>query len=318
MTLEEAIKVNQTTIRNRIVLPPMATEKSDNGKITDKLIEHYRQRATSTGLVIIEHSYVSSEGKYSPNQLAITSDEQILEFTRLCDAIHEVGAVCLTQLAHAGARAKFTDNPISPSGVQLDKPTEEMDSQEIERIRKCFVDAAVRSYKAGFDGVEVHSAHMYLLNQFYSPITNKRTDKYTGSTIEGRTKLQCEIIQEIREETSPNFIIAVRLGACDYRDDGSQIEDISPACRLLEEAGADLIDISGGYHDYTNPNTQEAGWFKELSIQAKKSVQVPVILTGGIKTPEEAEELLNGGYADMIGIGRAFLQNPKWSEEALE
>lgn len=319
MLLERELQIRDKKLENRIVMPPMATEKSRNGIVTEEQIDYYAARARCTGLVIVEHAYVSPEGKCSKNQLSICDDESVEGLKRLSDAIHKAGSICLTQLAHAGARAKNDYEAISPSGIKVDEEVPvEMTPESIERIKESFVKAAVRSKKAGFDGVEVHSAHFYLLNQFYSPITNKRTDDYTGSTIEGRTKLQREILESIRKETGEDFIIAIRLGACDYKEGGSTVEEIPLACKIFVEAGADIIDISGGYHAYTNPETSEAGYFKQLSKAAKEGVNVPVILTGGIKSVNEAEKLLEENYADLIGVGRAMLTNPNWSKEAMQ
>lgn len=320
MLLDKELKIKNVTLQNRIVMPPMATEKSDQGIVTQDQIDYYVKRAQNTGLVIVEHAYVSPEGKCSKNQLSICDDNCIGGLKKLSDAIHATGSVCLTQLAHAGARAKYTGlAAISPSGIKLDEENPvEMTSEDIERIRESFLKAAIRSKEAGFDGVEVHSAHIYLLNQFYSPITNKRTDKYTGATIEGRTKLQCEIIRAIRQEIGEEFIIAIRLGAYDYEEEGSQIEDIPLACQKFVEAGADIIDISGGLHMYNSPESDEPGYFKKLSIAAKSGVNVPVILTGGIKTSSEAEKLLEENAADLIGVGRAMIKNPDWSTEAVQ
>lgn len=319
MLLKEELKVKDLQIKNRIVMPPMATEKSNEGIVTQDQVDYYVQRAQCTGLVIVEHAFVSPEGKCSKNQLSLCDDNCIAGLKKLADAIHSTGTICFTQLAHAGARAKNDLQTISPSGVKIDdQESVEMTLDDIERLKEAFLNAAIRSQKAGFDGVEVHSAHLYMLNQFYSPITNKRTDEYTGSTIEGRTKLQCEIIKSIREKVGEKFIIAIRLGACDYEENGSKIEEIPVACKKFVEAGADIIDISGGYHAYTNPESTEAGYFKQLSIAAKKGVNVPVILTGGIKTASEAEKLLEENAADLIGVGRAMLTNPNWSKEAME
>lgn len=319
MFLEEEIKVKDIKIKNRIVMPPMATEKSNQGIVTQEQIDYYVQRAQCTGLVIVEHAFVSPEGRCSKNQLSLCDDECIEGLQKLSDAIHSTGAVCFTQLAHAGARAKNEYQAISPSGVRIgDEESLQMTPDDIEKLKEAFLNAAIRSQKAGFDGVEVHSAHLYMLNQFYSPITNKRTDEYTGSTIEGRTKLQCEIIKSIRQQLGDKFLIAIRLGAYDYEEEGSKIEEIPVACQKFVEAGADIIDISGGFHAYNSPESTEPGYFKHLSMAAKKGVNVPVILTGGIKTSDDAEKLLQEKVADFIGVGRAMLTNPNWSKEAMQ
>ena len=184
-------------------------------------------------------------------------------------------------------------------------------------VKKCFVGAALRVKEAGFDGVEIHSAHGYLLNQFYSPLTNHRTDEYSGQTLDGRSRLHVEILKAVRTAAGADFPIAIRFGAYDYMAGGSRKEEIPEAGCIFAEAGADMLDISGGLNGFIVKDNTQPGWFSELSILAKKNVQIPVILTGGVKTAEEAESLLREDTADLIGVGRAMLQNQDWSVEAL-
>lgn len=192
-----------------------------------------------------------------------------------------------------------------------------MTKEDIERVKKCFVNAALRVQEAGFDGVEIHSAHGYLLNQFYSPLTNHRDDEY-GGTLEGRTRLHTEVLRAVRKAVGEDYPVAIRFGACDYMEGGSRIEDIPEACRIFEEAGADLLDITGGLGGFIIPGKTEPGYFAELSIPAKKSVSVPVLVTGGVTDIHDAEKLLQEGAADLIGVGRALLQDGDWSVKALK
>ena len=322
MKLTESLVIRNKTIRNRIALPPMATEKAVNGAPGSDMIEYYKPRAKDAGLVIIEHEYVSPEGMASPGQLSVASDDVIPGYTQLASAIHELGAVTLLQISHAGAAARNGGLPvIAPSAVtaRADRPAPvEMTKEDIRRVGQCYVDAALRAQKAGFDGIELHSAHGYLLNQFYSPLTNKRTDEYTGSTLEGRTRFHVETLKAIREAVGDDFVIAIRFGACDYEEGGSVIEEIPYAVRAFEAAGADLIDISGGVvHIADKPGHKEAGRFAPEGRMAKENVNVPVLVTGGITTGKEAEDLLESGAADIVGVGIAFLKDPEWASKAL-
>ena len=199
------------------------------------------------------------------------------------------------------------ENPLNVNAMTLD---------DITHVRESFIKAALRTEKAGFDGVEIHCAHGYLLNQFYSPYTNKRTDDYGGSLL-NRSRLTNEIIRGMREALGEDYIIAVRFGAYDYLDGGSRLEDIGEAVMSFENSGVDLLDISGGLCRFKNPLSKEPGWFKELSKIARDASNCPVILTGGVKKIADAEALLEGGYADLIGIGRAMLMDAKWSRKAL-
>ena len=236
--------------------------------------------------------------------------------------MHERGAAVFAQISHAGAKAKDSGLPaISPSGVSIrDKmpAAKEMTVEDIEHVKECFVSAALRAKAAGFDGVEIHSAHGYLLNQFYSPLTNHRTDTYNGQTLEGRTRLHTEILRAVRASVGDDYTVAIRFGACDYMEGGSRIEEIPEASRIFAKAGADLLDISGGLCSFTIQGRTEPGWFSELSIPAKNSVQIPVLLTGGVTTAEEAEKLLQEEAADLIGVGRAMLTDPDWAVKALQ
>lgn len=306
MMLDKELKLKNITLRNRIVLPPMAREDSVEGKVSETLIEYYRIRAECTGLIIVEHEYVSEEGKASKKQLSMADDYVIDSYKALTDAIHEENSYAIAQLNHAGREA-IVSNPLNVNT---------MTKEDIEKLKEAFINASIRTQKAGFDGVEIHSAHGYGLNQFYSPYTNKRTDEYGGS-LENRLRIHKEIIEEVRRLVGEDYIIAIRFGAYDYLEDGSKLEEIPFAVQSFIDSGVDLIDISGGLCRYNSPVSKEPGYFKELSKIAKESSDVPVILTGGVKKPKDAEALLQEGYADLIGIGRAMIMDGEWSRKAL-
>lgn len=157
--------------------------------------------------------------------------------------------------------------------------------------------------------MEIHSAHGYLLDQFYSPVTNKRTDDYTGQTLAGRTRLHVEIIQAIRRQVGSDFVLSLRLGGSDYMDGGAVVGDVSEAAKIFETAGIDMLSLSGGMSFFFRPGHTEAGYFAELSAAAKIGTTLPVLLTGGIADGAEAEAFLEKGQADLIGIGRAALRD---------
>lgn len=320
MLYKEPIKIGSMELRNRIVMPPMATGKAQDGRPGEDMIEYYRARARSTALVIVEHEYIMRQGKAHPNQLSMADDSVLPAYRRLTDAIHEQGAKVIAQLNHAGMKAKDTGMvPVGPSAVAFqngDVP-EEMSKEQIKDVITAFAEAALRVQKAGFDGVEIHAAHGYLLNQFYSPLTNHRSDEYSAATMENRTRIHREVIKAVRDAVGPEFIVAIRFGACDYIEGGSEISDIPGAVRSFEAEGADLIDITAGMMGFIRPGHTEAGYLKELSLAAKTAVSVPVILTGGVNAPQEMEQLLREGAGDLIGVGRAMLNDAAWSEKAL-
>lgn len=316
--IEQTIQVGNLQLRGRIVMPPMATEQADGGLVTPGMGTYYAARAKNPeiGLIITEHSYIEMRGKASRGQVSIAEDEAIEGLSTITKAIHAAaeGIKVFAQINHAGGYTSQDitgTEPVSASaGIFKQEPARALTKDEILQIEELFAQAARRAQLAGYDGVEIHSAHSYLLNQFYSPLTNRRTDEYGCQTMENRLRMHLETIQKVREKVGENFPIAVRLGGCDYTPGGSTIEDSVEASLLLQKAGVDLLDLSGGMCRYILEGVSEPGWFGQMTQQIKQQVSVPVLLTGGIKTRAEAETLLEQGAADLIGIGRALLKEP--------
>jgi 2,4-dienoyl-CoA reductase-like NADH-dependent reductase (Old Yellow Enzyme family) len=188
-----------------------------------------------------------------------------------------------------------------------------MSADDIARLPELFSAAARRAHAAGFDGVEIHAAHGYLLDQFLSPLTNLRKDAYGGS-LENRARLLVEVLQAVRAELPSGYPVSVRLGGCDYMPGGSTIDDAVAFARMVEAAGAGLISVSGGMCYYGRPGHEDTpGWFADSSAPIRAGVGVPVLLAGGIKTGVQAESLLEQGACDLAGIGRAILNRPAWA-----
>ena len=326
--LATPVKVGNQTLPNRLVMPPMATAKStDNGEVTQELCAYYSEKASggSIGLIITEHSYISPEGKASKGQLSLSKDSDRLGLERLVHTIHHHQTKVFAQLNHAGGLAKREITgcaPLSASAVLLpktarnDRIPQEMTFSDIEKVIADFAAAALRAKQAGFDGVEIHGAHGYLLSQFYSPLTNKRTDAYNGHTLEGRIRLHLAIVKAIRNSVGSNYPIAIRLGASDHLPGGATIKDSVIAAQALEKAGVCLLDVSGGFSGYTNPEVHGQGYFQDLTAAIKSHVDIPVLLTGGITEAVAAERLLQEEKADMIGVGRALLKSSNWGKQA--
>lgn len=309
--LKKSIQKGRINLANRLVMPPMATEKSENGKVSEALCDYYKERSGLIGLIITEHSYVMKNGKASRNQLSVGDDCDVNELRKLPLAIHSKGTTkVFAQISHAGDKAKteITNEPV----ISVDTLTIE----EISKIKKAFVKSALKVKEAGYDGVEIHGAHGYLLNQFYSPLTNHRNDLYGGS-VENRIRLSCEIIEDVRSAVGEDFPIAYRFGACDYIDGGATIQDAIEASKYLNETSLDMIDISGGRNGYRIEGNNQPGWFKESSKAIKKVVGTAVMVTGGITTKQQAEQLLLENDCDLVGVGRAILTNPSWISDAL-
>lgn len=310
----------------------MATGKgSETGQVSDATCAYYadKTRTGKIGLVITEHCFVSPEGRagLDRKQMSVASDDMLPGLRRLADTIHAGNAKAIAQISHSGAaaRSQVTDLPVyGPSAVyrpgddstKVDLP-QALTEDQIHMLSEKFAASALRVKEAGFDGVEIHAAHGYLLNQFYSPLTNHRTDAYTGSTLQGRTRFLAETIKAVRKAVGPDFCVAIRFGACDYMDGGSTLQEAPKAAEILEEAGIDLLDISGGMIGFRVPGLTGEGYFRDLTRSIREHVHVPVILTGCITTGSTAESLIAEGYSDLIGVGRALLSDSDWPAKAL-
>lgn len=324
---QEPIKINQLELANRFVMPPMATHQACDGFINKAHIEYYTERTkgNSVGLLIVEHSYIAISGRTNFTQLGIDSDDKIEGFRQLAAAVHGAGKTKIFgQINHAGNMTKpeytgsavvSAGNLVTPTGRSSAVPRP-LTPAEIHELTEKYAAAALRFKKAGFDGVEIHAAHGYLLDQFYSPLTNNRTDAYGGS-LDNRLRFQLEVLAAVRRAVGADFPVALRLGGCDYLEGGASLEDAVYAAKKFEAARVDLLDISGGMCMYIRKGHSEAGYFADQSAAVKRAVTIPVLVTGGVRTPEEAEKLLEAGTADLIGIGRALKEDGNWARKAL-
>ena len=324
--LETPLAFAGVEAKNRIVLPPMATSKADdNGYVTDEMCRYYREITRGVGLAVTEHAYVHPAGKAHKGQLSAAEDGAVPGLRRLADAVHENGCPVFAQISHAGGRTSDEVTgcgSFAPSAVELPRSREgvpvakEMAEEDVREAIRAFADAARRAKEAGFDGVELHSAHGYLLNQFLSPLSNRRTDGWGGETCEERLRMHIAVIRAVREKTGPDYPIAVRLACADF-DGGISSEDTVCAAKALEREGVCLIDVSGSFWGYTVPSDSSQGYFSPWSRAVKANVDVPVILTGGVTQAEAAEELLRAGACDLVGVGRAMLRDTGWALRAL-
>lgn len=327
MLLKQPINIGNLTVHNRLVLAPMASKTSgERGYVTDEMIAYYENicRGGYIGLAIIEHAYIHIGGKAGPGQMSVAEDGVIDGLKQLVDTIHSCGSKVICQINHAGSGTNpdYTGGliPVAPSGVghplKPDGQCRELTMEEMKALPKLFADAALRVKAAGADGVEIHACHAYLLNQFYSPLTNFRTDAYGGS-LENRVRMIREVYAAVREAVGEDYPVAVRLGGSDYMEGGSTIEDAAAACKLLATDGVDLIDLSGGMNSFSVKGRSYAGYFRDMTEAVKAVVDVPVILTGGVWSAANAEILLQEGAADLIGVGRALLRDPRWAEKQM-
>lgn len=324
--LLEPLQAGALNLHNRLVMPPMATSKAEeDGKVSPDILNYYKEKSAGghIGLIIIEHSFIQQAGKASNNQLSIADDSVIEKLTELAALIHRNGSKSVMQINHAGSGTdeKITGSvPVGPSAVANPRKgtvPRELDQNELREIVEAFAAAAGRVKAAGFDGVEIHSAHGYFLNQFLSPLTNRRRDDY-GGTIQNRIRLHLEVIAAVRKAVGEEFPVLLRLGASDYTAGGTTIEESQFAAQQFARAGVSLIDISGGFNGFSIPGNNSQGYFAPLAEAIKKVVTIPVLLTGGITEPLAAEQLLAEGKADLIGVARAIFNDSAWAARAVK
>lgn len=319
--LFDSYTIKNHKIKNRIVLPPMVCFgwTDDRGFVSDRHARHYGAIAKSgTGLIIVEATCVNQKGRLSNTQLGIWSDEHIEGLSRIAAACHNHGAVVLLQIHHAGFMTPKT--VLEPSLAPSDMHTEKYNARaltvsDIKALQQDFIKAAVRAEKAGFDGIELHGAHNYLINQFMSPVTNKRTDNY-GGDLNGRSKFALEIIKGIKEVVSTDFIIDYRMGGNEpLLEEGIQV------AKVLENAGVDILNISSGIMSDITPEVPEGfpyNWIVYNGTEIKKHINIPVIVVSGIRTPESAAYLVDNGMTDFVAIGRGQLADHNWAKHAME
>jgi NADPH2 dehydrogenase len=312
------LKIKGLTFRNRIVMPPMHTGLATaEGAVTKSLIEHYVQRSKALGLPIVEHSYVSISGKFSERQLGIYDDVLVPELERLSSSVHATGTPIVMQINHAGRTASTETTGLEPVAPSPFGNARELKVKEIEALVEAFGMAAERAMRAGFDGVEVHGAHGFLLNQFFSPLTNRRKDRY-GASLENRMRFPLEVVEKVKDSVGGRLLL-YRLGSDDLDPAGTTIKDSKKFAVRLEDAGVDIIDVSGGLCGSRPEQLQDRqGYFIPQAQQIKEAVDIPVIGVGGITEPEYANMVIREGRVDLVAVGRALLKDSGWAVKAVE
>jgi len=288
-----------------------------DGSITSRLINFYVRRSAHIGLPIVEHAYIDLLGKIGPKQLGIYDDTLIAGYEKLATALHNVGVPAIVQISHAGgvANKKIIHN--QPAGPSSAGKIRMLEVYELYDIVDQFAHAAERAIRAGFDGVELHGAHGYLLNQFFSPLLNKRDDKYGGS-LEGRMCFPLEVTEAVRRRIGDDKLLFYRLGSDDLAPYGTHIEDAIVFAQKLVAVGVDVLDVSGGMCG-SNPKQfkRVRGYFIPQAEAIKQVVGVPVIGVGGITEPLFADALVQEGKVDLVAVGRALWRDAQWAQNAL-
>jgi len=310
-------------LRNRVVMPPMNMDDAGpGGVVTDRVVEHYVKRAKGgVGLVIVAAAYVREDGKLSPNQLGIALDGHIEPLAHLAQAIQDDGAAAAIQIHHAGGVANprsIGGPPIAPSGGVFPNADVDLTAHEMEDLVRAFGDAAGRARAAGFDAVELHGAHGFLVTQFLSPATNRRRDGYGGS-FDNRLRFALECLAAMREATAPDYPIFVRISAREDKPGGISLEDGCRIAQALVSGGACVIDVSASLDLRGEP---EPGYMVPLAFAVKQAVAggappaVPVIAVGRLHYPDLANRVIAEGKADLIAIGSQLLKQPDWPLQA--
>jgi len=324
------IEIGNLRLKNRIVMPAMGTGyASEDGTATDRLIDYFAARARGgAGLLIVEATAVHPLGLIFKGECGIFDDKHIPGFKRLTNTVHECGAMIAMQLAHGGRQTKSTligAQPWAPSAIPAPALCTEipksMSIDEIQAVLKSFGDGARRAKEAGFDAVEVHGAHGYLVNEFLASNANQRKDSY-GGNLRKRALFALEVVSEIRTSVGPDFPVFFRLSGADYLKGGVTLEEAVTIAPWLVEAGIDVVHVSAGVYGSYPPTIplmgSEPGCFVSLARAIKEAVSVPVIAAGRIKSPFVAEKILTEGSADLVAMGRALMADPELPKKVKE
>lgn len=313
--------IKNLELKNRVVMPPMCQYSATDGVPNDWHFVHYTSRAIGgVGLIIVEMTNIAPNGRITPNCLGLWNDEQQTEFKRLVDSVHAQGTKIGIQIAHAGRKAQDEPNAVAPSAIhygELDYAGQnlitprELTTEEVKELVVAFQNSVKRAVAAGFDTIELHAAHGYLIHQFYSPKSNKRTDEY------GKDPMLFgeQVIKAAKDVMPAEMPLIVRISAQEYGKDGFDSDYGVEVAKRFAAAGADVLDVSGGgdgvLHTGNHPEFY-AGYQVYLAEKVKKATNLPVIAVGMLDNPAVADHVLGLENADLIAVGRALLRDPNW------
>lgn len=332
------LTLRSVTLRNRIGMSPMCQYSSADGFAADWHLVHLGSRAAGgAGLIIVEATAVEPRGRISPGDLGLWDDRHVERLSDITRFLSEQGAVPAIQLGHAGRKAS-TERPWNgggpiapgePEGWQTVAPSpipfaegwpepHELSAGEIQGIVRAFADAARRALEAGFQIIEIHAAHGYLIHQFLSPVSNKRSDAYGGS-FENRIRFLIEVVEAARSVWPSHLPLFVRISATDWLPEGGwDLEQSVELAKALKSKGVDLIDVSSGGSVPTARIPAGPGYQAPFAERIRKEAGVAVSAVGVITSPEQAEQILRSGQADLVLLGRELLRDPHWPLRAAE
>lgn len=322
--LFESTAINGMVLANRFVRSATWEAMADGeGAVTPKLMSTMVELARGgVGLIITSHTFVQPQGQASPLQLGVHRDELLPGLRDMTEVVHDCGGKIVMQLSHAGIFASRTvtgqlSMVVSAQGEPGQKPGREITVQDIRDLVAAFADGALRAKTAGFDGVQIHSAHGYLLSQFLSPVYNRRQDEYGGG-IRNRSRIHLEVYRAIREAVGENYPVLIKLNCQDFVENGLSLEDSLEVGRMLADAGIDAIELSGGLLTNRKLSPSRVGikspadeaYFQRETRLFKKAINIPLILVGGIRSFQVAESLVEEGVADYISLSRPLIREP--------
>lgn len=330
------LSLREVILPHRIGIPPMCQYSADDGLANDWHFVHYGSRAIGgAALLIVEATGVVPEGRISPGDLGLWNDAQIEPLARIVRFAQEHGCIPAIQLAHAGRKGGIGRGwekqsavslkeggwtPVGPSPIIFGEgyatPTA-LDAAGIRNVVDSFVAAARRALAAGFQIVEVHSAHGYLLHQFLSPLSNQRTDDYGGG-FENRSRLMREVVTAVRAVWPDNLPVLVRLSATDWVEDGWNCDETVELCRILKTLGVDLVDVSSAGLVPWAQIPVGAGFQTEFAARIRREADIPTAAVGLITSPQQADHIVRSGQADLVLLGREMLRDPYWPLHAAQ
>lgn len=316
--LFQPYKIGSLELKNRFVRSATNDGTADgDGSATDKSVALYRELAQGgVGLIVSGHAFVSPLGQAGYVQYGVYSDDMIAGLRRMVQAAHDGGARIALQISYAGIRSNYLQRSgitaLSVSAISDIKVAHrEMAEEDIEAVIADFAAAAVRAVEAGFDAIQLHGAHGYLMSQFLSPLYNHRSDRWGGS-LQNRQRFHLEVLSGVRRAVGDDFPVLIKLGAQDDREGGLLVEEGVDTARELAEAGIDAIEVSGGFGDSIRAfkEERERTYFREIAAMVKRAVNVPVMMVGGIRNLETAKNVIESGDADLISMCRPFIREP--------
>lgn len=313
--------IKNLELKNRVVMPPMCQYSATDGMPNDWHFVHYTSRAVGgVGLIIVEMTNVAPNGRISPNCLGLWNDAQKDAFKKIVDSVHAHGAKIAIQIAHAGRKAQDEPNAVAPSPIhygELDYAEQnlitprELSTQEAKDLVQAFTNSVKRAVDAGFDAIELHAAHGYLIHQFYSPKSNQRNDEYG----QDKALFGVEVIKACKAVMPADMPLIVRISAQEYGKDGFDSDYGVEISKRFADAGADMLDVSGGgdgvLHKGNHPEIC-AGYQVSLARKVKEVTGKPVIAVGLLDNPALADHVLCAGDADLVAVGRGLLRDPYW------